>query len=588
MKSNLIKLIKRLWNHLSDQRKKQFSLLLLMMLLAAVLEVISLGAVLPFIGALTAPETILKYKIIGEILSSLQLEGTKEISLFLTLVFVTTAIVSGISRLILLRISTTLAYACGSDLSIEVYRRTLFQPYSVHVARNSSTVISGITLKVALAVNVLYQLLALVSSVVLLFTSGLTLIFINPMVAIGSSFGFGCCYVILNYFSKNRLHFYSKLIAHEQTQSIKALQEGLGGIRDILLDSTQSLFCNIYEKADRPMRSAKGEIIFLSGRPRFIMESAGMVLIALFAYFLSLKDGGITAFLPVLGALALGAQRMLPALQQAYAAWSNILGDQASLSDTIDLLDQKISPELLLSPPTPFKLKESIHFKDVTFQYVAGSKPVLNSLSFEIPKGARVGFIGATGSGKSTAIDLLMGLLRPNNGSILIDGTLLDDNLIRAWQRSIAHVPQNIYLSDASFAENIAFGVPKNEIDFERVKKASEQAQISKFIDEKPEGYDSFVGERGVRLSGGQRQRIAIARALYKKANVLIFDEATSALDNTTEQSVMDAIDGLDRELTIIIIAHRLTTLKNCDFILELEQGNVKFKGSFQELLQSK
>lgn len=586
MNSNLPKLIKRLWDHLSDHRKKQFSFLLVLMLVTAILEVVSLGAVLPFIGILTSPETILTYKFVGKILSLFQLQDTKEISLFLTIAFIITAIVSGVFRLILLRVSTTLAYDCGSDLSIEVYRRTLFQPYRVHIARNSSTIISGITLKVALAVNVLYQLLALISSLVLIVAIGLTLILINPFVAIGSSLGFGCCYLILNYFSKNKLKQYSKLIAHEQTQTIKALQEGLGGIRDILLDSTQPLFCDVYERADRPMRNAKAEIIFLSGRPRFIMEGAGMILIALFAYFLSLREGGITSFLPVLGALALGAQRMLPALQQAYAAWVSILGDQASLSDTIDLLDQQIAQELLLPPPAPFKLQKSIAFKNVTFEYVAGAKPVLNNLSFEIPKGARVGFVGSTGSGKSTATDLLMGLLRPNEGSIIIDDSLLDDHITRAWQSSIAHVPQNIYLADASFAENIAFGVPKNEIDLSRVKIASEQAQIAKLIEEKPEGYNAFVGERGVRLSGGQRQRIAIARALYKKANVLIFDEATSALDNATEQSVMEAIDGLNRDLTIIIIAHRISTLKNCDFIIELEHGKLKFQGPYENFIE--
>jgi ATP-binding cassette subfamily B protein len=198
-----------------------------------------------------------------------------------------------------------------------------------------------------------------------------------------------------------------------------------------------------------------------------------------------------------------------------------------------------------------------------------------------------VGFVGSTGSGKSTTLDLLMGLLPPTEGALLVDGQPLTGRYLRAWQRTIAHVPQNIYLADTTLAENIAFGVPKVDIDAERVKQAARQAQVADFIESRPEGYEAFVGERGIRLSGGQRQRIGIARALYKQASILVFDEATSALDNATEQSVMDAIDGLDRDLTILLIAHRLTTVRHCDMIVELENGKVVAEGTYERLLES-
>ena len=220
------------------------------------------------------------------------------------------------------------------------------------------------------------------------------------------------------------------------------------------------------------------------------------------------------------------------------------------------------------------------------FRYSSDGPWVLNGLDLTIAKGARIGFVGATGSGKSTTMDLLMGLLEPTDGQILVDSEPLSRNRVRAWQRAIAHVPQSIYLADATLAENIAFGVPSGAIDMERVRQAARQAQIADFIEGRPQGYDALVGERGVRLSGGQRQRIGIARALYKQATVLVLDEATSALDNVTEQSVMDAIEGLDRDLTILVIAHRLTTVKRCDGIVELQHGRVVAQGKYEQLLE--
>jgi ATP-binding cassette subfamily B protein len=366
---------------------------------------------------------------------------------------------------------------------------------------------------------------------------------------------------------------------------VKALQEGLGGIRDVLLDGTQPIYCSVFHQSSQQLRHAQGNNLFLAGSPRFAMESLGMVLIAVLAYGLSRQPGGIATALPVLGALALGAQRLLPALQQAYSAWATIRGSQASLRETIDLLDQPVPAELLLPPPPPLRFKDSIRFEGVKFRYSPAGPWVLNGLTLEIPKGAKIAFVGSTGSGKSTTLDLLMGLVNPGEGRFLVDGHPLSQNQVRAWQRTIAHVPQSIFLADATVARNIALGVPPAEINMERVRLAASQAHIAEFIEAHPEAYNAMVGERGVRLSGGQRQRIGIARALYKEADVLVFDEATSALDNTTEQAVMEAIQGLGQHITIILIAHRLTTVKGCDTIFELEEGRVAAQGSYDELL---
>jgi ATP-binding cassette subfamily B protein len=316
------------------------------------------------------------------------------------------------------------------------------------------------------------------------------------------------------------------------------------------------------------------------------MEALGMSLIAVLAYSFNGQSGGIASVLPVLGALALGAQRLLPALQTIYSAWTSIAGSHASLDDTIELLEQPVLEKALQPGFVPLLLQRDIRFKDVSFRYADNGPWVLEGIDLAIPKGSRVGFVGNTGGGKSTALDLLMGLLLPTKGALLLDDQHLKGDRLRAWQRSIAHVPQSIYLADASIAENIAFGVAPQDIDLDRVKEAAQQAQIGDFIENCLEGYQATVGEQGIRLSGGQRQRLGIARALYKRASVLVFDEATSALDNATEQSVMEAIKGLSGDLTILLIAHRLSTIKHCDIVVELDQGHIVAQGTYDDLLE--
>jgi ATP-binding cassette subfamily B protein len=557
-----------------------------LMLVSAFAEVVSLGAVLPFLGILVAPEHVFNHPIGADVALAWGITSADQLVLPLTVAFAAAALIAGAIRVLLLWASTRLAFASGADLGIEVYRRTLYQPYRVHVARNSSEVISGITNKVnGVVFGVLLPLLTLVSSTVLLVAIMLALIAIDPMVASVAAVGFGASYALITWLSRRRLHRNSQRIAYEQTQVVKALQEGLGGIRDVLLDGTQPVYCDIYRQADHPLRRAQGNNVFIGGSPRPAIEALGMVLIAALAYVLSRQVGGIATALPVLGALALGAQRLLPALQQIYSAWASIAGNHASLADTIELLDQPLPAELLQPAPAPLPFQNAIRFDAVRFRYTSDGPWVLDGLNLSIPRGARVGFVGSTGSGKSTTLDLLMGLLMPTEGELLVDGQPISGNRLGAWQRSIAHVPQSIYLADTTLAENIAFGVPRDTIDLDRVQQAARQAQIADFIESSPEGYQAYVGERGIRLSGGQRQRIGIARALYKQASVLVFDEATSALDNATEQSVMDAIEGLGRDLTILLIAHRLTTVRRCDIIVELEHGRVVAQGTYEQLL---
>ncbi len=556
------------------------------MFASAFAEVISLGAVLPFIGILTAPDRVYSHPVVADAAQAWGITTADQLVLPFAVVFIVAVLMAGAIRMLLLWAGTRLTFASGADLSIEVYRRTLYQPYRVHVVRNSSEAISGITNKTVSVTNVLISLLTFSSAAILLVAIVLALIAIDLLVATAAATGFGVCYGLITWWARKRLHQNSQRIAHEQTQVIKALQEGLGGIRDVLLDGTQPTYCDIYRKADLPLRRAQGNNTFIGQSPRYAMEALGIVLIAALAYGLSLQPEGIGSALPVLGALALGAQRLLPALQQIYSNWANIAGSHASLVGILEMLDQPLPPDVHQPSPTPLPFQGAICFDAVSFRYSSDTPWVLNGLNLTIPKGARVGFVGSTGSGKSTTLDLLMGLLEPTQGQITVDGMPISGEYRRAWQQTIAHVPQSIYLADTTLAENIAFGVPRDAIDMERVRQAAHKAQIADFIEGRPDGYQALVGERGVRLSGGQRQRIGIARALYKQAGVLVFDEATSALDNATEQAVIDAIESLNRDLTILLIAHRLTTVQRCDTIVELGHGKVAAQGTYEHLLE--
>jgi ATP-binding cassette, subfamily B, bacterial PglK len=469
---------------------------------------------------------------------------------------------------------------------VDVFRRTLFQPYATHISRSSSEIISSITQKVGAVTAVLTSLMVFITSLFLFFAIVITLIAVDPFTAFACATSFGIAYVAVGWVTNSRLGVNSEIIAQEQNQVVKALQEGLGSIRDVLLDGSQKVYIDSYSETVHRLKRGHCQNAFINQFPRYAMESLGLLLIAVFVVLLNRGEGGVVGSLTVLAVLALGAQRLLPIAQQIYGNWTVLVGNQAALLDVLVLLEQPLPDDDGVASLDPLTLGEAISVSDVSFQYGKNEPLVLDGIDLVIPKGSRVGIIGSTGGGKSTLLDLLMGLLSPTGGSISIDGVQLDSGInLSSWQRSIAHVPQNIYLADCSVGENIAFGVPPNKIDFDRVRKAAKRAEIASFIENGSEGYDAVVGERGVRLSGGQRQRIGIARALYKNASVIIFDEATSALDNQTEQTVMQTIEGLSREITMFIVAHRLTTLKSCDSIIKLDGGKVVGQYDYSEII---
>lgn len=578
----LIKSLRTLIASLPPRRRTQLVLLLGLMLVGALAEVLSLGAIVPFLAILADPAQALQRPLVAQVVATLGLSDAKDIRWQLTLLFASTAVAAGVVRFVLIYAISKLNFGIGHELGAEVYRRTLYQPYEVHVARNSSEIMGGIN-KVDIVVWLVFNLLNTGSAILMALFIITALVLIDPLIATAALFGFGSIYATVSVFTRKRLASNSQVINSAYNTRVQSMQEGLGGIRDVLLDHAQPLFARRFNQIDWPLRQAQASNNIIGPSPRFAVEALGMVLIALLGYYMTASGGGIAAAIPTLGALALGAQRLMPLLQQTYQGWVHVAGNRQVLIDVVALLQQPVARETQ-AQVAPLTFEREIRLEKVSFRYQPQLPLVLHQLDLVIPKGARVGFIGTTGSGKSTAMDLLMGLLQPSTGQILVDSTPLTGTTRLAWQRNVAHVPQAIFLADASFAENIAFGVPAEQIDLERVRQAAQRAQIAEFIESTPEGYAAMVGERGVRLSGGQRQRIGIARALYKQAKVLVFDEATSALDSETEATVMQAIEKLGRELTIVLIAHRLTTLQGCDIIYRLDKGCVVSAGGYDEL----
>jgi len=578
------KILSGLWGHLTSRRQQQFAFLSVLMLFGGLTDAFSLGLVVPFLAALAAPDKVLDHvfflqatdwlgkavKPLGWLMPEFQSTQQSMVTLG-AILFSLVALLAGCVRLLLLRSSIGLAEAVGTDIGLKIYERTLYQPLARHANRNSSRIISGLTTKISNVTTSFGGCLAILNSFFVLLFIGSALILVSPSWALAAAASLGAGYVIVVFCTQRKLSKNSAISNQAQNQLVQLLREGLGNIRDILLDGTQKFYCGLYQKADVDLRRAYASSIFMGQSPKFILEPIGMVFFAALALALAGDSKGLAQILPVMGGLALGIQRLLPAFQAAYNSWAAIVSQASASAEILHLLDQPL-PKWADQPlPAPLPFKRKILFDRVSFRYFEESSWVLRDLSFGIAKGERIGFVGKTGSGKSTCLDLLMGLLVPTSGRILVDGRPLDEKNLRAWRQNISHVPQAIYLSDSSVAENIALGVPSEKIDPRRVREAAHQAQIAGFIESLPEGYETRVGERGILFSGGQRQRIGVARALYKKASVLVFDEATSALDQDTEKAVMASIHALSEELTVLIIAHRVTSLRFCSKIIQIK-----------------
>jgi len=572
--------------------RRRFYLLLGLIALMGLAEMISVASILPFLAVVANPDILEGEGRVAHIYAALDFSSRDRFMVFLGVgVFV--LVVFG------LLFSTLTQYAIfrfagrqGYSISSRLLRGYLYKPYTWflenHSAKLGASVLSEVNQVVTQAMLPAMRILS--QALVALFLIAL-LVAVRPLVAVIAGAAIIGCYMLI-YLSVRR--YLGRLGSDRQAANqarFRVAGEALGGIKDVKLIGLEEAYLGRFQQAAKRLERAMANSQIVGEVPRNILKAVALGGILFFVLFLMITHGGdLASILPVLGLYAFASLRLFPALQMIYTASATLRFSRPVL----DKLHQDMMRNEAPPPPAvpaaevaPMRLHERLEFADVRYAYPRAERTALQGLSLTIPARTTVGIVGGTGAGKTTAVDLVLGLLEPQAGEIRVDGRAVTAENLRAWQNAIGYVPQQIFLIDDSVSANIAFGQPKKRIDQAAVERAARIAELHDFVTtEMPQGYDTLVGERGVRLSGGQRQRIGIARALYHDPDVLILDEATSALDNLTERAVMDAVHNLGHAKTIVLIAHRLSTVRGCDTIFMLEKGRLIAQGSYDELLE--
>ena len=573
-------LIKDIYKYLSKKRKIQLFLTLISGFSSGLAEIINLSAVIPFLIIITDPEKISDIPYFYKLQNFLGIENQNDLIAPMTIIFAMSALLSGILKILNLWLNFHMSALIGNDLSKEAYRKTLLKPYLMQIQSNSSAIINSMANNIPSTIVIIERSLIILSSITLVISVLVALLMFNFQIT-----SFVVTFLMLLYFffsslSKRRLRLNSKFINEKRKKQIKVIQESLGSIKDIIIFNCKKIYLKNYNKLDKSIRNSTSENRFISTFPKYGIESIAIFMLVVSSLLLKTEDGYKEETLVFLGVFALAAQKLLPNLQTIYNGFSAIRSNSQQALNILDILNQRISKNNYLRNLEVFNFEKSIKFHNIFFRYNNESRNIIQGLDFELFKGENIGIIGKTGSGKSTFIDIFLGLLKPSKGELLVDGISIYDsnnpeNLLK-WQNLITYVPQDIFLTDDSFLENIAFGVPSEFINIDYVIECAKHARIHDFIESTIYGYQTFVGERGIKLSGGQIQRIGIARALYKESKIIVFDEATSALDNETELEVINSIKSLKKDFTIVMIAHRVNSLKNCDRIIEIDSGKIK------------
>ena len=567
---------KKLLLFIDNRRKIQFFFLLILTIFSAIAEMLSIASVVPFVSLITdgsfTKEKFYLYKFV-------EFSSKEEAIIYSGLIFSSLFLINSLSRILLIYVTTRLSQVTAAELSVKIFKAKLFDTYTNHISKNSSSLVAAITQKVYEMAVSISSAITLMSGVFIFICIISILIWVNPKVMIISILFFGILYFSLISFGRKIVKTSSKIINEEQNNIVEILQNGLGALRDIILDKSQYFYIQTFQKSVFEKAKRQTIVDFIQNSPRYIFEAMGIVLfvgLLIYSSESSKSSDEFSSILPTLAALAIGSQRILPLLNALYTNFITLKSRLYQVAEVVDSLNQNLIKEekekLIIKKK--IDLKNLISFNNVSFSYDKKNY-ILKDISFQIKKGSRVGIIGQTGEGKSTFLDLLMGLLPPENGTIYIDDVELTQDTNNSWQSKISHVPQKIFLSNLSFLENIAFGIDINKIDRNRVELVSKKSQIHEFIMKLENKYLERVGERGIRLSGGQIQRIALARALYKNTEIIIFDEATNSLDIATEKLIMKELYDLDKNLTVIMVAHRLNTLKDCDIIFEVKDKKV-------------
>ncbi|QDD00462.1 ABC transporter ATP-binding protein [Candidatus Methylopumilus planktonicus] len=586
--SSIFTNIYRLFLVLSPRRRIEIYFLLILQALCAIFEVMSIGSIIPFINALTNTESLMQNVYISLLMKWLNISNSQQLILTMAIIFTSGIFLTNIIRFATLFAQQYLSAAITVDIGKSLTLKILSKPFAYFLNKNTSEIIGNTTNDLDGTATSLISVFNFLISTLISATILCGLIIYNPKLTFLLFTIILGAYSLIMFFVNRYLRLNSILASNSYQNIIKSLQEACGGIRYIILGQLQNYFTDHFSRENKAFRYRHATNGIILQAPRLLLESIAVFMISGVAIFFVLREKNIATMIPLMGFLVFSCYRLLPLVQQMYSSIGSIIGLSASVERILDLLVTEETLSVDESKKKPLLLKNRIDFDRVFFKYNdLNSDWTIKNVTFSIKAKTTVALVGQTGSGKSTISDLILGLISNNKGSIKIDDQLLNKSNMNNWQATVAHVPQSIFLSDATITENVAFGIPPDQIDMNQVKKVCKIAQISDFIETLNKKYDERVGERGVRLSGGQRQRIGIARALYKNPDLIVFDEATSALDNQTEREVVAAIDKLEGHSTIILIAHRISTVKRADNILLFENGRLLAQGNYEQLLNN-
>ena len=542
-------------------------------------ELATMALLVPFLTALSGPERLMNLWGMRWLSSVLGVNQPDQLLLPLTIMLSASALIGALLRTSALLINSRLTASIGHDLSVTTFDSILYADYSFLVEQNSGQLISRLTAIDQFVGSALRPLLQMLSSVLIATVVGVGLLVLNPALALALAMIASCVYLLISRLSEKRLQSVNRSLSSLHENRVRLQQESMAGMRYITITSTQAYFSERYEKADSGYRKLESVASFLSLVPRYVIEGAGIALLCI-STFLIFQAKGVAVAIPTIGLLTLATQRFLPAVQEAYGAATLARAHRHTLGQVLEIISQSRQARKSLPSPTSVldtqerapRLTHDITFNNVSFSYPYG-KCVFRDINFTIPKGSRAAIMGPTGSGKSTLLDLLLGFQVPSSGAIYIDHTPLYSDLAdrrRSWQSQISYVPQQVYLSDASVLENIVFPGSSESCDFNKVMAACEAACLKEFIDTLPAGLDTRIGENGAKLSGGQRQRIGIARAMYQRKPIVIWDEPTNSLDATTESRILQSLQKIPRDTTIIVVTHSARFADGLDLVLKV------------------
>jgi ATP-binding cassette subfamily C protein len=588
---NMLVGIKTLWVLFEKKERRSMVFLLIMILLLALVEVIGVSSVLPFLSVAATPEVVESNKYLQLVKTALGFQQTSTFLGFLGVSAALLIIFQNAFHAFVIAMKTRFSHRTGSNMSCRLLGNYLYRPYVFFLNENSSNLSKNVLGEAQHVVSgYLTPFLESITDIVVGISIVAVLIAVNPMAAFIGAGTVGIIYGSMFLVVKRSLVSFGRKRMDTNKDRYKAAMESLAGIKDVKLLGKEAYFLERFFATSRIMINATIKIEVIGKIPNYILNAVitgGGVLVL--TALLVLSDD-FSRFVPLIGVYAMAGTRLLPRFRELFAHISKMRAYQAVVELMLEQLQNTSGMEgksRSYLDVKPLQFRNELVLESIGFTYPSGIDKVIKDQTFAIKHNTTVGLVGTTGCGKTTLVDLILGLLRPQSGNIVIDGIPLTEDNLREWQANLGYVPQSIYLSDDSVAANIAFGVPEHLRDMEAVKKAAVTANLAHFIEtELSDGYDTSVKERGLRLSGGQKQRLGIARALYSDPSVLVLDEATSALDGDTESVIMEAIDRLGGQKTIIIIAHRLTTLIHADVIHVMEQGRITDSGTYHELMK--